>query len=84
MSAALPGDVMALDTYWDELSPYLDGVYLSFDTRVGEKVLCEAFPGATLDRLRALKAKYDPDQVFGDNFPISPASTPGIPHLSTS
>ena len=33
----------------------------------------EAFPGATLARLRELKAIYDPDNVFNQNFPITPA-----------
>jgi Berberine and berberine like len=34
--------------------------------------LHEAFPGATLERLRELKAVYDPDDVFDQNTPIPP------------
>ena len=30
----------------------------------------DAFPTQTLIRLRELKARYDPDDVFNQNFPI--------------
>ena len=32
----------------------------------------EAWPPATLARLRELKKRYDPDNVFRDNFNIDP------------
>ena len=73
MSAAFPADVAALDAYWQQLGPYLDGVYVSFESRFDDRLLRAAFPGGTLQRLRALKAEYDPEQVFRDNFPIPPA-----------
>jgi FAD/FMN-containing dehydrogenase len=33
---------------------------------------CRAFPGPTLTRLRELKAVYDPQNVFNQNFPLDP------------
>jgi FAD/FMN-containing dehydrogenase len=30
----------------------------------------DAFPGPTLTRLRELKAVYDPQNVFNQNFPL--------------
>ena len=35
--------------------------------------LLDAFPEPTLTRLRELKAEYDPDNVFRQNFAIEPA-----------
>lgn len=63
----------ALDTAWDRLAhPHMDGLYLSFETDPRPERLLDAFPPATLDRLRALKRTYDPDHVFDQNFPIDP------------
>ena len=62
---------------WDErMAPLLNGLYLSFDTEFRPERLSEAFPEPTLSRLRELKAVYDPDNVFDQNFPIAPARVP--------
>lgn len=45
-------------------------MYLGFDTRRSPEVLAEAFPEPALTRLRALKARYDPENVFDRNFPL--------------
>ena len=52
----------------------MQGRYLSGDTDTRPERLDDAFPGATLERLRALKAVYDPDNVFDQNVPIAPAT----------
>jgi FAD/FMN-containing dehydrogenase len=59
------------------VAPHVDGLYLSFDTDRRPERLHEAFPGETLDRLRRLKAQYDPDNVFDQNFAI-PVDGPPI------
>jgi hypothetical protein len=47
-------------------------------TRVsGAQRLHGAFPGETLERLRRLKAQYDPDSVFDQNFAIPRSSGQG-------
>jgi Berberine and berberine like len=58
--------------HWDELRGHLDGLYLSFETDQRPQRLHDAFPGHTLTRLRELKARYDPENVFDQNFPITP------------
>lgn len=60
--------------YWDTIRPQLDGLYLSFETDQRLERLADAFPGHTLTRLRQVKAQYDPDNVFHQNFPIPPAT----------
>jgi FAD/FMN-containing dehydrogenase len=57
---------------WDELRPHLDGLYLSFETDQRPQRLRDAFGGPTLTRLRELKAVYDPQNVFNQNFPLDP------------
>jgi hypothetical protein len=64
-----------LNQRWDtDVAPHLRGLYLSFDTDQRPERLNEAFPGPTLTRLRQLKARYDPSNVFNQNFPIPPAT----------
>ena len=60
------------DLRWDaEVYPHTNGLYTSFDSDRRPERLHDAFPGETLERLRRLKAHYDPDNVFNQNFPIT-------------
>jgi alkanesulfonate monooxygenase SsuD/methylene tetrahydromethanopterin reductase-like flavin-dependent oxidoreductase (luciferase family) len=70
-SVAFGASERAFRAHWDELRPHLDGLYLSFETDDRPQRLHDAFPGETLTRLRALKAHYDPDNVFDQNFPLA-------------
>jgi FAD/FMN-containing dehydrogenase len=54
------------------IRPHLGGIYLSFETDQHPARLGEAFPPATLERLRALKRELDPRNVFRDNFNVEP------------
>jgi alkanesulfonate monooxygenase SsuD/methylene tetrahydromethanopterin reductase-like flavin-dependent oxidoreductase (luciferase family)/FAD/FMN-containing dehydrogenase len=63
-----------LDEVWDELSGHFQGLYLSFETDLRAERLTDAFPPATLARLRALKQQFDPDHVFRDNFAVGQAA----------
>jgi hypothetical protein len=51
----------------------MDGLYLSFESDHGPSSVSEAFPEPTLSRLRALKARWDPDQIFTQNFDVTAA-----------
>jgi FAD/FMN-containing dehydrogenase len=62
-----------MNAAWDEIRGHFKGLYLSFDTDLRPERLNDAFPPKTLERLRVLKARYDPDNVFRDNFNITPA-----------
>jgi FAD/FMN-containing dehydrogenase len=71
---AVSSTLERLNPSWDEtIAPHTSGLYLSFNTDPRPERIEEAFPGATLVRLRALKALYDPDNVFDQNMPIAPS-----------
>jgi alkanesulfonate monooxygenase SsuD/methylene tetrahydromethanopterin reductase-like flavin-dependent oxidoreductase (luciferase family)/FAD/FMN-containing dehydrogenase len=72
--AAFGSSDVRLGEAWSELASHSRGLYLSFETSLRPERIEEAFPPATLARLRAIKAEVDPDAVFSDNFAISPAS----------
>jgi hypothetical protein len=61
-----------LNSRWDRLAEHFDGLYLSFDTDLRPERLHDAFPPLVLARLRDLKRRYDPENLFRDNFNIDP------------
>jgi hypothetical protein len=61
-----------LNDAWDNMRQYFSGLYLSFDTDQRPERLRDAFPPKTLKRLHELKMRYDPENVFRDNFYIAP------------
>ncbi|MER7298544.1 FAD-binding protein [Nocardioides sp. NPDC127514] len=68
----LGGNRRALDAAWDGLRNHLDGLYLSFETDTDPGRLADAFGDRALDRLREIKRRYDPQNLFRDNFNIAP------------
>jgi FAD/FMN-containing dehydrogenase len=67
---AMGGGTEALDTAWSLVQPHLEGLYLSFETTRSPARVADAFPPATLARLRELKQRLDPTNLFRDNFNI--------------
>jgi FAD/FMN-containing dehydrogenase len=51
-----------------------DGAYVGFLADEGEERVRAAYPGATWDRLAAVKRRYDPDNVFRLNQNVAPAA----------
>jgi FAD/FMN-containing dehydrogenase len=56
-----------------ELKDGTEGAYVNFLNGDGDDRLGEAYPGSTLDRLRSVKRRYDPDNLFRLNQNITPA-----------
>jgi FAD binding domain/Berberine and berberine like len=60
-------------SFWSALEPWHQGVYVNFLGDEGETRVPEAYGAAKWERLRALKRRYDPDNVFRINLNIPPA-----------
>jgi FAD/FMN-containing dehydrogenase len=76
LAVVSPARKAALWAAWEEVLEHADGLYLSFETDDDPRRLTEAFPPPTLARLRAVKAEWDPDDVFSHNFDVSRATQP--------
>jgi FAD/FMN-containing dehydrogenase len=60
------------DELWAKIRPEGNGVYVNFLQNEGEERIREAYPAATMDRLREVKRRYDPENVFCYNQNIKP------------
>jgi hypothetical protein len=60
------------DSLWQKIRGEGDGVYVNFLEKEGEERIHEAYPGATYDRLVAVKIAYDPENLFRFNQNIAP------------
>jgi FAD/FMN-containing dehydrogenase len=58
-----------LGAFMAALQPYDAGIYLNFAEERFE--MTKAFPLETVDRLREVKQRYDPDDLFNSNHPIT-------------
>jgi FAD/FMN-containing dehydrogenase len=59
--------------FWSALRQPGAGAYVNFLGNEGEARVREAYPGPTWDRLAAIKARYDPTNLFRLNQNIPPA-----------
>ena len=71
--AVMGGNAQRLDRWFEPVRRQCHGLYLSFESDRDPDRIADAFPLATLDRLRRLKAQLDPHNLFQDNFNIAPA-----------
>jgi FAD/FMN-containing dehydrogenase len=71
-----PADAAPYDAWVDEFAAALrqddHGAYVNFLADEGEERVRAAYPGATWDRLVAVKRRYDPTNVFRLNQNIAP------------
>ena len=72
-----PDDQRSREAWVAEFAAALDqgdgGAYVNFLADEGEERIRAAYPGATWDRLAAIKARYDPTNLFRLNQNIPPA-----------
>ena len=70
--AVMGANAQRLDQWFEPVRRQSHGLYLSFESDPSPERIADAFPPATLDRLRRLKVQLDPHNVFRDNFNIVP------------
>jgi FAD/FMN-containing dehydrogenase len=70
----LPEHDAWVGAFADALRQEDHGVYANFLGNEGEARIRDAYPGATWDRLRRIKARYDPTNLFRLNQNIPPAT----------
>jgi FAD/FMN-containing dehydrogenase len=74
-----PEDKVIRQSWVDDLAAALrqrdNGAYVNFLVDEGEARIREAYPGPTWDRLVAIKARYDPTNLFRLNQNIPPESS---------
>lgn len=58
----------------EAMRPFGTGAYLGFLMEDGQERIGEVYPPATLERLRQVKRRYDPTNVFHHNLNIEPAA----------
>lgn len=68
------GDAQRVDRWFEPVRRHADGLYVSFETDLSPDRVSDAFPPATLARLRRLKVQLDPHNLFKDNFNVDPRS----------
>ena len=61
-----------VDSFWQAIRPFSDGVYSNFLGNEGEARVREAYSTATYEKLAQLKLKYDPTNLFRGNENIAP------------
>ncbi len=67
-------DIYQASAAWRVIELFGDGCYLNLLSEDTGQEVAAAFPPATLQRLRRIKAHYDPDNLFRSNYNITPAS----------
>jgi hypothetical protein len=61
--------------FWSAFEPYHTSVYVNFLMEEGEARIRQAYGPRKYDRLKALKRRYDPDNLFRLNQNIRPKAT---------
>lgn len=57
---------------WETIAAFGKGAYANFFSRATEKELAVIYPKETYERLAIIKKQYDPENIFNQNYNITP------------
>jgi FAD/FMN-containing dehydrogenase len=57
---------------WNSIAPYTSGAYVNFFSTASPAATAAGYPDATYERLKEIKKKYDPHNLFRRNINIVP------------
>lgn len=63
--------VVAAGKYWEGIAQHVAGSYVNFLSEVSEAETRKAYPEAVYKKLAEVKRKYDPQNVFNQNYNIT-------------
>lgn len=70
--SATEEEIAQATAHWSTIEKFSQGVYLNLISEDTGKEVEQAFSPDALKRLRQIKAKYDPDNIFNANYNITP------------
>jgi FAD/FMN-containing dehydrogenase len=70
--AAIEAGRPGWDATWARLAPHAAGAYANFLASAGEEDVAAVYPERTRKRLAAVKARYDPGNLFARNHNVAP------------
>jgi hypothetical protein len=59
---------------WRAMEPFISGSYVNFFTSATATEVAASYPQRTYERLAAVKAAYDPGNIFNRNYNVTPAA----------
>jgi FAD/FMN-containing dehydrogenase len=71
-TAAVDAARPALQENWRRLAPHVRGAYANFLSTADDQDVAAVYPAAAYKRLAAVKAAYDPGNLFTGNHNIRP------------
>lgn len=58
---------------WNTIAPFTNGAYVNFFSTATEEDVALVYPTSTYERLAELKKRYDPQNIFNQNYNIKPS-----------
>ena len=69
---ATDADIDKMLEPWNRMEKFTDGSYVNLMSEATQKQIDASYPKPTYERLTVIKQKYDPENIFNQNYNITP------------